>query len=68
MAIADPKILLAELQKQFGQKAQNLTEETVKICLDIGEQLSRGKMRVRDVLQIPDDHLEMLYAIAYDFY
>ena len=68
MAIADPKILLAELQKEFGPEAQNLTEETVKLCLDVGEQLSQGKVRVRDVLQIPDEHLEMLYAVAYNFY
>lgn len=68
MAIADPRILLAELQKEFGSEAQNLKEETVKNCIDIGEQISQGKMRIKDVLQIPDKHMEMLYAIAYNFY
>ena len=68
MAIADPKILLAELQKGFGPEAQNISEESIKNCIDIGEQLAQGKMRIRDVLQIPEKHLEMLYTIAYNFY
>ena len=68
MATVTPKILLAELQKVFGPATQNLTEETIKNCFEIGEQLSKGKMRIKDVLQIPDKHMEMLYAIAYNFY
>lgn len=68
MAIVDPKILLAEIQKIFGPAAQNLSEETIKNCFEIGEKLSKGKMRIKDVLQISDKHMEMLYAIAYNFY
>ncbi len=68
MAIVDPKILLAEIKKVFGPEAQNITEETIKTCIDVSELLSQGKMRVRDALQIPQKNLEMLYAIAYNLY
>ena len=68
MAMVDPKILLAELQKVFGSDIQKLNEETVGNCLTISELLAQGKMRVKDILQISDGHMEMLYATAYNFY
>lgn len=68
MAIADPKILLAELQKALGPEVKNISEEAIKNCIDISELISQGKMRIKDALQIPDKHMEMLYAVAYNFY
>lgn len=68
MAIADPKILLTELQKVLGEGAKGLTEETVRNCLKVGELLSQGKTRIKDILQISDQHMEMLYMVACNFY
>ena len=64
----NPKLLLTELKKTFGDIASNLTEEAVEMSLNLGQQLAQGKMRIKDVLQISDKHMEALYAIAYNFY
>ncbi len=62
----DPKLLTQTLIKSFGVK--NIDEETVQLCMEVGEQLAQGKMRIKDVLDISDEHIEMLYTVAYELY
>lgn len=68
MTMIDPKILTAELKKAFGPETENLDEETVRCCLEAGQQVAQGKMRIKDVLQIPDQHMKLLCSVAYQLY
>lgn len=62
------KIILTELKKELGPSAAHLTEEVIDLNINLGKQLSEGKVRLKDVLNISDQHMETLYAIAYNYY
>lgn len=62
------KLILTELKKELGPDASHLTEEIIDLNINLGQQLSQGKVRLKDVLSISDEHMETLYAIAYNYY
>ena len=62
------KNILIEIKKVLGSVANDLTEETVDLGLKVGQQVATGKARLMDVLQIPKQHMEVLYATAYSLY
>ncbi len=62
------KLILTELKKELGPSAAHLSEDVIDLNLNLGQQLAEGKVRLKDVLNIPDQHMETLYAIAYNYY
>ena len=62
------KLILTELKKELGPAASHLTEEIVDLNINFGQQLSQGKVLLKDVLNISDEHMETLYALAYNYY
>ncbi len=68
MSISLTKIIQTELKKTLGADANHITEEDINLSLTLGDQLSQGKIRLKDALNISDEHMEVLYTIAYESY
>lgn len=62
------KVVLAELRKKMGADASKVSDEDLNLFAEFGDQLSQGKIFLKEALKIPKSQLDMFYAMAYDFY
>lgn len=57
-----------EVKKHFGSEFGDLDPEIIKLTGDVSEMLSTGKMTLREAFDLPQEKLDLMYAIAYDLY
>lgn len=62
------KLVLAEVRKNLGDNAASISDEDINIFAEFGDQLSQGKICLKEALKIPKSQMDMFYAMAYDFY
>lgn len=62
------KLVLSELVKKNGLDSTKVSEENLNVFAELGDQLSRGKICLKDALKIPKANIDRFYAMAYDFY
>ncbi len=62
------KVVLAELRKNLGSSATNITDEELNLFAEFGDQISQGKICLKEALNIPKSQMDLFYAMAYDLY
>ncbi|MFQ6722861.1 MAG: hypothetical protein ACLRFH_00435 [Opitutales bacterium] len=62
------KVVLSELRKKMGTDTVKPTDKDLDLFAKLGDQLSQGKIFLKDALKIPQSQLDMFYAMGYDFY
>ena len=62
------KVVLSELKNKMGADASKISDEDINLFSEFGDQLSQGKIFLKEALKIPKSQLDMFYAMAYDFY
>ena len=62
------KVVLSELKKNLGTDTAHITDEDLNLFAEFGDQLSQGKICLKEALKIPKSQLDMFYAMGYDFY
>lgn len=62
------KVVLSELRKKMEADAVKPTDEDLDLFAKFGDQLSQGKICLKEAFKIPKSQLDMFYAMAYDFY
>lgn len=62
------KVVLSELRKKMGADSVKPTDKDLDLFAKLGDQLSQGKIFLKDAFKIPQSQLDMFYAMAYDFY
>ena len=62
------KVILSELRNKMGADASKVSDEDLNLFAEFGDQLSQGKICLKEALKIPKSQLDMFYAMAYDFY
>ena len=62
------KVVLSELRNKMGTESAKFTDEDLNLFAEFGDQLSKGKIFLKEALKIPKSQLDMFYAMAYDFY
>jgi len=67
MSISLTEYIRNELKAVLGPKA-NISDEAITRSLITGHLLSTGKLQVKDIIPVPQQHQDMLYATAYEFY
>ncbi|MCQ2956090.1 MAG: tetratricopeptide repeat protein [Opitutales bacterium] len=67
MSISLTQCIRNEIKAVLGPKV-NLSDEAITRSLITGHLLSTGKLQVKDIIPVPQQHQDMLYATAYDFF
>ena len=62
------KVVLSEFRNKMGAESAKFTDEDLNLFAEFGDQLSQGKICLKEALKIPKTQLDMFYAMAYDFY
>lgn len=62
------KVVLAEFRKNLGSNATNITDEELNLFAEFGDQISQGKICLKEALNIPQSQMDLFYAMAYDLY
>lgn len=68
MSITVTQFLHQHLEEIFGPAAKSISEKDVERSLNLSDNLLRWKVRFKDLLNVPETHIQGLYTIAYDFY
>jgi len=68
MSISITQIIQDELKNAFGSEADKITKEDIILSLKLGDQLAEGNVRVKDILNISNEHMEILYTVAFESY
>ena len=62
------KVVLSKFNQKTGEESAQIADEDLNLFAEFGDQLSQGKICLKEALKIPKTQLDMFYAMAYDFY